>query len=444
MSACGSGDGKGGVVAGAGWLGLGLAVLLVAWLGMVAGCGGARREPGKPGASEAAKPRFHCPMHPAVVVDQPGTCPICFMDLEPITESVDAALKGTVAGRTTVIVPTEIRQKMGLTLGKVERKRLVKELRVAVRIVPDEARLHRVTTKVEGWVDRLDVNVTGQAVRKGDRLLALYSPQLVSAQEEYLSAVAAAGGAGGESAKRIVDAVKQRLRQWDITDEQVRALEAAGRPERALTVQAPASGWVLEKNVLVGQMVKPGDPLFVVADLSEVWAMMEVYEPDLPLVTTGMPVKVWVQAMPGRVFEGVVDFVAPALDPVTRTGRVRANLANPGMELKVEMFGHAILVADLGEELAIPEGAVLRTGAHTYAFRDAGEGRLEPIEIKVGRRCGSDFVLLEGLFDGETVVTSAGFLIDSESSIRAALEAFKGSSTNRVDPTGTDKDLHQK
>lgn len=172
--------------------------------------------------------------------------------------------------------------------------------------------------------------------------------------------------------------------------------------------------------------------------------MMEVYEPDLPLVTTGMPVKVWVQAMPGRVFEGVVDFVAPALDPVTRTGRVRANLANPGMELKVEMFGHAILVADLGEELAIPEGAVLRTGAHTYAFRDAGEGRLEPIEIKVGRRCGSDFVLLEGLFDGETVVTSAGFLIDSESSIRAALEAFKGSSTNRVDPTGTDKELHQK
>lgn len=399
---------------------------------LLAGCSGGNPESGRQVSGAAAKSRYHCPMHPAVVADKPGTCPICFMDLEPITESVDAGMKGTVTGRTTVIVPTEIRQKMGLTLGKVERKRLVKELRVAVRIVPDETRMHRVTTKVEGWVERLDVSVTGQAVKQGDRLLAMYSPQLVSAQEEYLSAVAAAGGASGESAKRIVDAVKQRLRQWDISDEQVRALEAAGKPERALTVFAPFGGWVLEKNVLVGQKVSPGDPLFVVADLSEVWAMMEVYEPDLPLVTNGMPARVTVQAMPGRVFNGVVNFVAPALDPVSRTVRVRADLANPDMALKVEMFGHALLSSDLGEQSTIPESAVLRTGTHTYTFRDAGEGRLEPIEIKIGRRCGDDFILLEGLFDGETVVTSANFLIDSESSIRAALEALKSATSNTV------------
>jgi Cu(I)/Ag(I) efflux system membrane fusion protein len=334
-----------------------------------------------------------------------------------------------------VIVPTEIRQKMGLTLGKVQRKRLVKELRVAARIVPDETRLYRVTTKVEGWVERLDVNVTGQAVKQGDKLLAVYSPQLVSAQEEYLSAVAAAGGGAGESAKRVVEAVKQRLRLLDITDEQVRALEAAGKPERAFTVNAPAGGWVLEKNVMAGQKVSPGDTLFVVADLSEVWVAMEVYEPDLPLVTNGMSVKVTLQAMPERVHAGVVTFVAPSLDPVTRTVRVRTSIVNKGMELKTEMFGTALLSSDLGEQLTIPESAVLRTGAHTYAFRDAGEGRIEPIEIKVGRRCGDDFVLLEGLFDGETVVASANFLIDSESSIRAALEALKGSTSNTVSAT---------
>ena len=410
-------------------------ILLVFPMFPAAGCNGDPHGADKQGASVAAKSRYHCPMHPAVVSDKPGTCPICFMNLEPIVESGDAGMKGPVSGRTTVIVPTEIRQKMGLTLGKVERKHLVKELRVAARIVPDETRLYRVTTKVEGWVERLDVNVTGQAVKQGDRLLAMYSPQLVSVQEEYLSTVAAAGSAPGESSKRIVDAARQRLRFWDISDEQVRALEAAGKAERALTVLAPAGGWVLEKNVMSGQRVSPGDPLFVVADLSEVWVVMEVYEPDLPLVTNGMPVKVTVQAMPGRVFPGVVSFVAPVLDPVTRTIRVRANLANPGQELKIEMFGHAILSSDLGERSTIPESAVLRTGAHTYAFRDAGEGRLEPVEIKVGRRCGDDFVLLEGLFDGETVVTSANFLIDSESSIRAALEALKGSSSNTVQVT---------
>lgn len=409
--------------------------LLAMLLFFVAGCGRHEHEAGKQGAGSAAKSRYHCPMHPAVVADKPGTCPICFMDLEPITESVDAGMKGTVTGRTTVIVPTEIRQKMGLTLGTVGRKHLVKDIRVAVRIVPDETRLYRVTTKVDGWVERLDVNITGQSVKQGDRLLAMYSPQLVSAQEEYLSALAADGIAAGESAKRIVTAVKQRLRQWDITDEQIHSLEVAGKPERALTVLAPSSGWVLEKNVLVGQKVSPGDPLFVVADLTEVWAVMEVYEPDLPLVTNGMPVKVTVQAMPGRDFKGVVNFVAPSLDPVSRTVRVRANLANPDMALKVEMFGYAMLAADLGEQSTIPESAVLRTGAHTYAFRDAGEGRLEPIEIKVGRRCGDDFVLLEGLFDGETVVTSANFLIDSESSIRAALEALKGTTSNTVSAT---------
>jgi RND family efflux transporter MFP subunit len=401
----------------------------------LSGCGGDSHEQKTQGSRAVVAPRYHCPMHPAVVSGRPGTCPICFMDLEAITESAQTAMKGTVTGRTTVVVPAETRQKMGLTLGKVERKRLVKELRVAARIVPDETRLHRVTTKVEGWVERLDVNVTGQRVRKGDQLLSIYSPQLVSAQEEYLGAAAAAGRLPGEAAKGVVAAARQRLQLWDVTGEQISALEAAGRPERAVTVHAPAGGWVLEKGVLSGQKVTPGDPLFVIADLSEVWVSMEVYEPDLRFVTNGMPARVTLQAMPGRVFQCAVNFVAPTLDPVARTVRVRAALSNPELLLKAEMLGEAVLSADLGEQSAIPESAVLRTGAHTYAFRDAGEGRLEPIEIKIGPRCGSDFVLLEGLFDGETVVTSANFLIDSESSIRAALEALRGTQGTNANAT---------
>ena len=381
---------------------------------------------GRGHADHAAGQRitYHCPMHPTVVQDKPGSCPICGMDLVSQEREGEVVGAGTsaVPGLATVAISAEVRQRMGLKLGLVAKRALTGVVRTSATIEADETRLYRVTTKSEGWVDKLFVATTGQAVAKGDPLLTVYSPDLVSAQDEYLAALALRKTlTGGDS---LLAAARRRLELWDISDGQIAQLEKTGKAEKFLTLYAPAGGWVTERLVMAGQKIMPSDALMVIIDLSKIWADADIYQSDLPVVKVGMPVEVTLPYWPGQVFTGQVSFVAPTLDPMTRTLKARLEIPNTDLRLKPGMYATALLKYELGEKLAVPAAAVIFTGTRIVAFRDTGEGRLVPVELKLGMRSGDDYELLAGLNEGDQVVISANFLVDSESSMKAAQEAL--------------------
>jgi Cu(I)/Ag(I) efflux system membrane fusion protein len=365
---------------------------------------------------QAAK--FHCPMHPAVVSDKAGDCPICGMKLVPMEVTTVPSGSNSPSGLAAVSITPAARERMGLRLGTVEKRTLAREIRTSARIVADETRLHHVTVKIDGYVEKLFTATVGQYVKQGEPLLTIYSPALVSAQQEYLNVLN--GNAG------LAAAASKRLSLWDITDEQIERLAKTRQPERTVTLFAPATGWIIERDISAGHRVMAGEQLMVLADLSNVWADSDIYQSDLPHVKLGMPVELDVSAVPDMTFTGKVSFIAPALDAGTRTVKVRMEVPNAALLLKPEMYAVARLAFDLGERLAIPETAVMRTGVRSYAFRDAGEGRLEPTEIKLGTRTDGWFELTDGLKEGDKVVTSANFLVDSESSMKAAIEALSG------------------
>lgn len=405
-----------------------LTVALVAAVAVVAYRAG-RHPVSSPSSSSVPAPRYHCPMHPAVVSDRPGTCPICNMDLVEIASGHVAPDGGGMSGLAPVTVPPEVRDRLGLKLGTVERRTLEREIRAPVRIVPDERLLTRVSTKVEGWIDELFVPVTCQSLTQGEPLLSIYSPELVSAQSEYLAVLGetaagleSADAAARSAARDMRDMARRRLLTRDVSASQIAAIEKAGRPDRAVTLYAPAGGVVLEKSVLAGQKVSPGEPLFLVADLRRVWADADLYPPDLPDMRTGLTARVTVSGMPGVVFTGAVTFVGHVLAPATRTALARLEIDNVALALRPGLFGDARIQVPLGESLAVPETAVMRTGERVYAFRDEGDGRLAPTPIRIGRRAGGWYEVSAGLAEGDRVVVSANFLIDSESSLRAALE----------------------
>ncbi len=375
---------------------------------------------------------YICPMHPQITADKKGSCPICGMDLV-LKQQDSPSAAGSPEGLAPVYINEAKRGMMGLTFGTVEMRMITKEIRTSARIVPDETRLYRVTTKTEGYVEQLFVNVTGQEVKKGQPLLSIYSPELVATQQEFLTALPFAEHLShsshesvSESGKKLIAATRKRLKLWDITDEQINRLEKTGQVEKYITLYAPSSGYVIEKAVLAGQKIMPGEALLVIADLSTVWAEADLYESDIPYVTVGMPVTLTLPYWQAKEFQGQVGFLFPYLDPKTRTLRARMTIANPELLLKGDMYGNASLRYGLGERPAVPETAVMQTGVRSYAFK-AGDGdAIIPVEVQVGARANGWYEVLAGLTAGDRVVTSANFLVDSESSLKAALQAITG------------------
>jgi membrane fusion protein, copper/silver efflux system len=382
----------------------------------------------------AAAQLYHCPMHPTYISDKPGECPICHMTLVPVGERAPQAEPALITGRATVVLTPERRQVLGLRSEPVAEKQLFRTLRTVGRVAVDERRLHHIHVKYDGYVEELFVDFTGKYVSDGEPLLAIYSPDLVATQQEYLLALRArreltrGGAAVAQAGEGLLEAARQRLLFWDIRPEDIERLEQTGEVMRALRVYAEHGGYVVQKMAYHGMRVTPADTLYDIADLTHLWVLADVYESDLPLVRLGMRGELSVPYLPGRSWTGAVTYVAPTVEEQTRTVKVRLEVENQGDLLKPDMFADVVLKADLGRGVALPESAVIDTGERRLVFVDGPDGRLEPREVALGAKVGSEYQVLTGLVPGERVATSANFLLDSESSLKAAIGALAGQS----------------
>ncbi len=457
-----------------------LAIAAVAGLLLVRG----RPEVNRTGAAAAAdekREEWFCPMHPHVVSERPGVCPICkmelvkraksgvpaaasapttsrnpageiggrkvlywydpmapgsrfdkpgkspFMDMQLVPKYADEAPSagaGGQAGAPSVSLSAEAIRATGIATVAVALQDLKHEIRAVGTVEADETRFERVAARVAGRVERLHANFTGQAVRRGAPLYTLYSPDLVSTQREYLLALeqqrrlSASGSAeAGESARELVRAARDRLKLWGIGDGQIRELERTGSPRLALTFVSPISGTVLQKSVIEGQYVQEGTELYLLADLSSVWLVAQVYEFELGRLRTGQAATVTASAYPGREFEGRIAFIEPVLDRETRTVRVRIVLANRQGALKPGMFADARLQLPIESRLSVPRSAVIDTGTRRVVYVEITPGTFQPREVTLGPTSGDRVAVLGGVKEGEKVVATANFFIDSQAQL---------------------------
>jgi membrane fusion protein, copper/silver efflux system len=354
-----------------------------------------------------------CSMHPSVHAHEPGKCPICSMDLTPVTKADE---------QTGVVTLDEARQKaIGVRTEKVMKGPMTLDIRAVGKLTYDETRLSDVVLKVGGYVSSLRITATGQAVKKGDTLFQLYSPDLFAAQQDFLlarSSREALGGAG--KGDELVRGAETRLRLLGLTDGQIQAVAKSGTPIEKIPFASPASGYVIEKNVVEGAAIKEGDRVFRIAALDRVWVEADVFEADLARIAKGQAATISLSYVPDRTFEGKVTFVYPYLDPNARTGRVRIELPNTGLELKPDMYANVSFHVAVGEAVQIPTSAIMYTGPRRIVIVDLGGGRLAPREVKVGAQSGDRVEVISGLNDGESVVTAGNFLVAAESRIRSS------------------------
>jgi membrane fusion protein, copper/silver efflux system len=354
---------------------------------------------------------YTCPMHPSVKQSGPGQCPLCGMDLTPVTKA-DAA-------SGTVVVDESRRGKIGVKTSPVLRREASRSVRALGRVVYDERKVHDVTLRFGGFIETLYVAETGQEVRRGQVLFTLYSPELYAAQGEFLQALKTAERTASSS---LAKAARKRLTLWGLTAAQVDQIAEAGEPMEALPILSPASGVVVEKEVVAGSKVMEGARVYRVAELSEVWVELDLYEGDVRLVKKGAPAIITLPYLPGERYEGEVSFLSPSLQEGTRVARVRVVLNNADGKLKPGMYANVALEVPLGERLWVPEGAVVYTGPRRVVFKDEGRGRLTPTNVEVGVKSEGYYEVLSGLKEGDLVVSAGSFLIASESRIKAGGE----------------------
>jgi RND family efflux transporter MFP subunit len=387
---------------------------------------------------------YQDPMHPWIIQDAPGKAPDCGMDLVPV--SIHEVTAGSAQG--TVRIDPVVLQNFGVRLKTVEVAPLAPTVRTTARLEVNEQKLVAVSPKIEGWVERLYVNYEGARVRKGEPLLEIYSPALVSTQEEYLLALRnvqqLAGTPAQADAQRLLEAARRRLLFWDITEEQIRQLEASGQQRKTLTLYAPATGTVLRKEIVEGQQVQPGQTLFVLADLSMLWLLVDVYEHDLSWIRPGITAEITLPYDPTLRLQGRVDYIYDTLNPETRTVRARIAVPNPGLRLKPGMYALATLQGKpTPPRPRIPIEALVRYGAEAFVILALGEGRFQPVRVQPGLEAQGYVQILEGLQGGEQIVARAQFLIDSEARLKQALTAFMGGHQHGSIPASPSTPEHQ-
>ena len=377
-----------------------------------------------------AETLYTCGMHPQVVQDKPGNCPICGMKLTPLRKQANAGtgaastVTGT-AGPVPISIDPVTMQNMDLRTGLVTRGPLRRVVRTVGVVDFDETALTDVTTKFKGWIEKLYVDATGQQVHRGDPLFDIYSPELYSAQVEYLLALNQPTNLAG--AEALKTSALAKLKFLDIPSEQIAEVERDGRAKKSLRINAPRDGIVVERMVVEGQMVEPGMKLYRLADLGTVWVQSQIYEQDLPLVRLGQEATVSLSYLPDRKFRGRVTYVYPTVDEKTRTAKVRMEFHNPGYLLKPGMFTTVELAAELSPSaLLVPDMAVLRSGEKNTVFVALAGGKFEPRTVAIGARAeGNLYQVLSGLSEGERIVTSGQFMLDSESQLREAIEKMR-------------------
>ena len=407
-----------------------------------------------------------CTMHPSVHSKDPGKCPICSMDLVPVNKrsatpassSENAphhdhaamlagkptgggemqgmpgmpGLKGgaeTKAPQTSeFIVPVERQQQIGVTYAKVERKPLTHTIRSVGLIVPDRSRDWQFVSRVDGYVQKLNVTSPGQVVEKDAPLLSIYSPDLLTSEREFVELLRMRDQAKSKDARetpqRLIESAKRRLQLWNVTPEQVAELEKTRKASDTLTLLSPFRGVVQSVPVEQGKSVKVGDMLVEVADLSLVWMWAEFYENELSMLQVGQKLAITAKSYPGQNFDGTIALIDPFINETKRTAKVRIDIPNADFKLRPGMYVNAELAMDMGEALTVPVSAIMPTGERNVVFVDKGEGKLEPRIVQLGAKYGDIYEVHSGLREGERVVASANFLIDAESKVQGALRGF--------------------
>jgi RND family efflux transporter MFP subunit len=380
--------------------------------------------------STSVKEVWFCPMHPDYKSDKPGDCPICNMAL------VKAGSDGMTASADHDIPPGSVQinpykqQLIGVTYGQVTAEPVTQTIRTVGKLTYDETKLSHVHAKFEGYIERVHVDFTGQLVKKGQPLIDIYSPELVSTQQEFLIAAKAKDTLGANQFKEIssnalslYDSARERLRLWDISDEQINEIERRGTPMKTLTLYSPINGFVLTRNALKGQRILPDTELYTMADQSTIWVLADVYEYEASKVRIGQPATMTLSYFPGETFRGKVTYINPQLDATTRTLKVRIDVLNSNLKLKPDMFANVELGIDYGQQLSVPEEAVLDSGSKQIVFVAHDGGYFEPRPVQLGQKVNERYIILSGLKAGEKIVTSGNFLIDAESQLKSALSS---------------------
>jgi len=464
-------------------------ILLILLLGVLIGGGATyflmpRAQKTQGPAQGEEKQLYSCGMHPEVISDKPGNCPICGMKLTPIrdtagetgqpqvegekkerevlywrapmdpTEIYDQPGKSKMGmdlvpvyegeeagGAGSIMIDGTIQQNMNLRTAPVERRDIERVIRAFGNVTYAQDEEYSVSTKVTGWIEKLYVNTEGQRVKKGEALLDIYSPELVSTQEEYLLALdnfkkleKSPYESIRKNAERMLRLARNRLEYWDISETEINKIEQTGEVRRTLLLKSQVDGIVTHKAIVEGDKVGPGTDLFHIANLDMVWVEAAVYESELPLIKRGQKAELELDQMEGKTFEGKVDFIYPYLDRKSRANNIRLVFSNPSLGLKPDMFATVRIYAQVAtDSQAIPSEAVIYSGIREIVFVIRGDGKFEPREVKTGAESDDGFVqVVSGLFDGEQVVVSGQFLLDSESRTREAIAKMRAAQSQRI------------
>lgn len=425
------------------------------------------------------KPLYQCPMHPTITSDHPSDCPICGMklvevkqreppvgapsnppaqrkvkfyrspmdpkqtsptprkdemgmDYIPVYED-EAKADGEkqVQGLATVRIDPARQQLIGLRTATVTRGSIAGSWRTVGRVQVDPTRVRKTNVKVDGYIERMYVDFVGRAVRKGEPLFSLYSPSVLATENEYLLALQtrdalAKSGALADDGAALVASARRKLELWDVPAKEIERLEQSRYPSRTFTIPSPIAGVVTAQNVVEGARINPGDTPYEITDLSVVWVMADAYETDLSQVRVGMQASFILSAYPNQPFKGKVAFIDPILDPKSRTAKVHMHFVNPAHVLMPGMFGEVKLEEKVRDALRVPSDALVHSGAKDVVFLSLGDGKFEPREVRLGTKSGDQIEVVDGLVEGQQVVTRANFLVDSESQLKSSLSAIQG------------------